>query len=382
MRVALNLHGFLPGSGGVETYLVNLIKALHAAPQGDEYVLLTGQRSAGLFPANSDNLMSKVSSYDTPGFWWLARGGLKRLTGYDLLVRDINAVDADVVHHPLTILNPAGAKAPAVLTVHDLQQEFFPEFFSKSELDQRRKTYRASVEEAERVIAISEHCKTGLLEIYGVPSNKVTVVHHGVSPAFSSAISESCLEEVRRSFRLDAPALIYPAATWPHKNHLRLLQALKILVDRGRFDGILLLTGAPKQGQEDVASEIVKLGLEERVRWLGYVTDETLIRLYRLARLMVFPSLFEGFGLPVLEAMAAGCPVACADATSLPEITGQEGAQLFDPLSVEDMARAIDQVWNDDTRRKKLALGGERRAAQFTWEDAAQKTVSVYRSVL
>jgi glycosyltransferase involved in cell wall biosynthesis len=186
------------------------------------------------------------------------------------------------------------------------------------------------------------------------------------------------LERVRAEHGLDRPFMYFPAATWPHKNHKKLLAALKILTDRYDFDGHLVLTGIAMKSHGDILDEVEQLGLTEQVKILGYLPYADLPFLYNLARLLVFPSLFEGFGLPLVEAMACGCPVVCSEVTAMPEIAG-DAALLFDPTFEEDIADKVWAVWNDDGMRERLITRGFERARLFRWEKTARETIEVYR---
>jgi len=184
---------------------------------------------------------------------------------------------------------------------------------------------------------------------------------------------------VRRRHGLERPFLYYPAASWPHKNHVALLEALRLLLDRGRFDGDLVLSGLAREGHGEVEQAIARLRLTERVRLLGHVPGGELPALYGSAEALVFPSRFEGFGLPVLEAMACGCPVACSDTTSLPEVAGG-AALLFDPGAPEDIAARVGDLLDDGGLRQRLRAAGLRRAADFGWDRVARETVASYRA--
>jgi glycosyltransferase involved in cell wall biosynthesis len=175
--------------------------------------------------------------------------------------------------------------------------------------------------------------------------------------------------------------MYYPAATWPHKNHKRLLAAVRIMKDRFGFDGQLVLSGITMQANDKVLEEIGRLGLRNDIAVLGYLPYDDLPCLYNLARVMVFPSLFEGFGIPLVEAMACGCPVACSNVTSIPEVAG-DSAVMFDPCSVEDMAYKIWSLWSDDAMRQKSTAKGLERVKLFSWERMARQTLTVYENVI
>lgn len=378
MRVALNLHGFSPGSGGVETYLQGLLVALSHCSDHEVIVLCDRVGERWLNSISAEFNVHTIAC-DPPGFKWLARGVVMKLSGYDLLRWALRDTAADVIHHPLTVLNPRGLNIPAVLTFHDLQQEYFPGFFSADELRKRRESYGASLEEARVIIAISEHAKKGLIDKYNVSGDKIQVVHHGLSSRFRPTGDEQRLSVTRQKYHIDKPYMIYPASTWAHKNHSRLFAAIRILKDQGRFDGELFLTGAEMDAHEQVVAEVTRLGLGEVVRWMGYLPLDDLPPLYDMARLMIFPSLFEGFGLPILEAMACGCPVACSNTTSIPEVAG-DAADYFSPDSVDDIVASIDRMWHDVGRLEDLKVKGQKWAACFSWEKTALQTCKVYEA--
>ena len=233
---------------------------------------------------------------------------------------------------------------PAATTVHDLQHDVYPQFFSRAELAYRRKVYGWTLERSRIVIAISEHARETLIERHGLNPDRVRVIYHGIDH-----------ERFRPDGRPREPFLLYPAGRWQHKNHERLFEAFALL-RRERPELRLVLTGY--EAKEDLPD-----GVESR----GRVSDDELVDLYRSAACLVFPSLYEGFGLPPLEAMACGCPVAVARATSLPEVCG-DAAEYFDPLSAEDMAAAVERALSGGRVEQGLA-----RAAEFSWEACARR---------
>jgi glycosyltransferase involved in cell wall biosynthesis len=239
------------------------------------------------------------------------------------------------------------------VTIHDLQHELYPQFFSRAELAYRRVLYKQAVTSSRIVIAISEHARGTLLETYGLdPANVVAIPlgidHDRLTPG----------KEPREPF------LLYPANPWRHKNHGRLYEAFALL-RRDRPELRLVLTGTGH------SSSRLPEGVESR----GRVSYDELVSLYRTASALVFPSLYEGFGLPPLEAMACGCPVAVSSATSLPEVCG-DAAEYFDPVSATDMARAVVAVLDDPA---PYAERGLKRAKAFSWGATAQAHEDVYR---
>lgn len=382
MRIGLNFIGFNPGKmGGVETYSKNLLHSLQTYDTDNDYLLLCDEWTVDQFPLFNPKFTVRTWNYRIHSSRWLARGVLLNLCHIDILKFALDSLVLDVMHHPFTVLNPRGLSIPSVLTFHDMQQEFHPEFFSRVELWRRKRSYRPSAKEADRIIAISGHVKSCLTERYDIDSGKIDVIHSGYGPQFHVIKNLEILESIRFKYGLNMPFMLYPAASWPHKNHVALLAAIKALKEKDLFSGEVVFTGASMGGHLALVGEIERLGLEGSVRLLGYVPDEDMPSLYNLATMLVFPSLFEGFGIPLVEAMACGCPVVCSGITSLPEIIGKAGV-LFDPCSVGDMAEKIALVWNDADLRTDLKEKGMQRVSQFTWENTAHKTRLVYKSVV
>jgi glycosyltransferase involved in cell wall biosynthesis len=238
--------------------------------------------------------------------------------------------------------------------VHDLQHELYPRFFSRTELAYRRAVYGWTVKRSRMLIAISEHARETLIDRYGLDPRQVRTIHLGIDhDRFTPG------DGPRERF------VLYPANRWPHKNHARLLAAFALVRDE-RPDLRLVLTGTRHERIP------LPVGVESR----GHVPADVLVDLYRTAACLVFPSLYEGFGLPPLEAMACGCPVAVSNITSLPEVCG-DAAEYFDPFSSEDIAAAIVRALDG-----RLVDRGLARAAAFTWDACARAHDAAYRDLV
>jgi glycosyltransferase involved in cell wall biosynthesis len=259
----------------------------------------------------------------------------------------------DAIHFPLSVMLPPVDRPPAATTVLDIQHEVYPQFFSRAELVYRKAVYGWTVRRSRIVITISEHARQALIERLGLSPERVQAIHFGVDHT-----------RFRPDGRERQPFLLYPANRWPHKNHDRLFEAFA-LVRRERPDLRLVLTGAGHEGKP------APDGVEAR----GRVSPEELLELYRTAAALVFPSLYEGFGQPPLEAMACGCPVAVSRVASLPEVCG-DAAEYFDPESPEEMAAAVIRALSGERVERGLA-----RARLFTWEECARRHDEVYREL-
>jgi glycosyltransferase involved in cell wall biosynthesis len=282
----------------------------------------------------------------------------------------------DLVHYPVTVPIPATA-APRVITVYDLQHHDLPDFFSPLERAYRRWAYDDAARSADLVITTSAWSKERLVTLLGIQPERVDVVHMGVDQHRFNSRSVPADTHVREAHSLPERFILYPANLWPHKNHDRLLEALALAGDK---EVGLVLTGSPYARLDRLRGRAGELGIRERVRHLGYVASDELPALYRLAQAMVFPSLYEGFGSPPVEAMACRCPVAASPRGSLAEVC--DGAVLeLEPESVESIAAAIDALCSDAALRERLAEAGARRAGQLSWETCALRHRAIYERV-
>ena len=378
MQIGMNAIDFLPASmGGVETYLKNLLIHLQRIDHEHKYLVLCNDKNLNHIVKINNNFETKAYPITRPSPHWFIHRMIKKIFSYDVMKPILNRLHIDVLHHPFTVLNPIDLKFPSVLTFHDLQQEFYPEFFSKKALRWRKKTYKLSLEKATIIIAISKYVKDTIMKNYEIDENKIEVIHNACGSEFHVIEDVDKINSIQKKYDLEKPFMFYPAATWPHKNHLNLVKAMKLMTERYKYDGGLVLSGLRMQHHEQLLRIVELSRLGGRVKILGYLPQEELSILYNLARVMVFPSLYEGFGIPLVEAMACGCPVVCSNVTSIPEVVG-EAAVMFSPDSVEDMAEKIWEVWNDDGKRKSLRGMGFERVKMFSWDETARKTKDIY----
>jgi glycosyltransferase involved in cell wall biosynthesis len=351
--IGISLLTLVPGVvGGSETYARELTRALSRVGEL-EYRVFT----SSLAPDAADGLPGRTvrhyrASRSIPGrlLAMSAAAVSPRLRG------ELELERLDGLHYALTVAIPPVREPPAVVTLQDLQHELQPQFFPRAERAWRRVVYRPSVRRARLVIVPSEHVRGTAVERLGLPAERVRVVPYGVDH-----------ERFRPSTAPREPFLLYPANRWPHKNHERLFEAFAS-VRRDRPDLRLVLTGFGRD----------RGPLPDGVEARGYVTREELADLYARASALVFPSLYEGFGLPPLEAMASGCPAAVSNAGALPEVCG-EAARLFNPTSPDEVAAAVLDVLAGPQPYVERGLA---RAAEFTWERSARAHEQVYRELV
>lgn len=287
----------------------------------------------------------------------------------------VNTLRPDWIFCPVAEDRKLYHKTPGVryvTCIADLQHESYPEFFDRVELDRRRSNIRHAIDHSDLIVTISHHSREDILRIYRCDPEQVVVISPGVD--LDKEIPPSTAENIRSSLALPESYIIYPANAWPHKNHAALFRALQILKAR-RHAFPLVLTGHPVGRKNPFTKAVIDYGIEDQVRYLGYLPSLEYRVVLQSARLMVYPSLFEGFGIPVLEAFSLGVPVACSNFTSLPEVAG-EAALLFDPNDLEAIANAVERLWADDDLRQHCITQGAARAALYSYDISARLLIT------
>jgi len=379
VHVGFSLLTMFPGRvGGSETYARGLL-AEFARGNGPERVTVLANRhvaAACAAPAHGPVTVHEMRSYrpgDSPPTRALAMAGAAAAPRR--AARDLPA-GLDVLHQAVTVPIPR-APLPTVVTVHDVHHldERGPRSLPLRLY--RRWAYDGAARAADVVIATSEFSRRRIVDGMGVAAERVAVVPLGIDHATFSpqrpAADDACLEALRapESF------LLYPANLWPHKNHAALLAALAQLGDAELH---LVLAGEPYGRLAALTARARRLGLVSRVHHVGHVEAAVLAALYRRARAVIFPSLHEGFGLPPLEAMACGCPVATSAAGALGDLPA-DAALRFDPATTASIARSIEQIVYHSGLRSTLIAAGKRVAANFTWQACAQRHIEIYARV-
>lgn len=279
---------------------------------------------------------------------------------------------ADLVHGPVFV-GPFIAPCPVVVTIHDLSFLRFPHLFRGANRLYLRIFTRASVRRARRVIAVSSYTAEETIRLLGVEGGKVDVVYHGVDAGFRPLPAKE-VQAFRERTGLPERLILYVGTLEPRKNLVRLVEAFARLQEPGLS---LILAGARGWYDETIFARVEELGLREKVLFPGYVPPDELPLWYNAATVFVYPSLYEGFGMPVLEAQACGTPVLTSDRSALPEAAG-EGALLVDPWDVEVLAEGLRQLLGDETLRMTLRQSGLAHASRFDWRKTAAETVAVY----
>lgn len=280
---------------------------------------------------------------------------------------------ADVIISPGTS-GPFKSSIPHVSVVNDLQHRYYPSFFSFRSRAFRKIFWEGAVKRADAIIAISEFTRNDLIKLLGVEAQRIHTVYHGTD---ISEPSREALEEMAR--RIPRPFIFLPARTYPHKGHVALIRAFEKIADS--IPHHLIFCGSPDVAHDGVMSAIKASPYKGRILHVGSLSHQEVLALYRLCDLLVFPSEFEGFGLPLLEAMAAGCPVVATNVSSIPEVCG-DAAILVPPKDLQALADGILLALNDSELRRTLIERGKTRAKEFSWERCAKQTLDVLRQVV
>ena len=286
----------------------------------------------------------------------------------------------DLLHVPAYV-GPIQRSCPLVVTILDLSFYVYPELFRPFNRMYLQKLTRRTVERAQGIIAISKSTRDDLVRILGVPEERVTVVLNGVGQDMLPIESQEQLRDLRRRHGLPERMILFLGTLEPRKNISTLLEAYSLLRDRRAVPHHLVIAGGKGWYYEEIYATVERLGLQDKVIFPGYVPQSELALWYNVADLFVYPSLYEGFGFPPLEAMACGTPVVVSNTSSLPEVVGDAGL-VVDPLDAHALATAISDLLNDPTRYRTFQKASLSRAKRFSWRTTAANTANLYHRIL
>ena len=369
MHIGIDAHAIGAQQGGNETYIRNLITALAELDSENRYTLYFSVAGAAeVWCHQHANFTVRLLPPPTP----LVRVPIA--LAYELRRRPV-----DVLHVQYTA--PPFCPAPVVTTIHDLAFEHLPETFTRRGKAQLRLTVRRTARRAAHILTVSEYSRQDISKTYCIAPDKITVTHNGCEGQFTSFGAAHETEAIKQKFGITKDYLLAVGSLQPRKNLVRLLRAYaKLREQQPDFQLQLVLVGRQLWLYQEILREIKQQSFADDVIVTNYVNDEDLPALYRSAVALVYPSLFEGFGLPPLEAMACGTPVITSNTSSLPEVVGQ-AALLIDPYDEAAIAQAIWQIVRDSSLRQRLRQAGIEQAKLFTWQATAEKTLAVYRAI-
>ena len=371
MKIALNLLYLIPGVvGGTETYARSLITALGRLDEDHEFTVYVNRESADLDitpGANFTRVVCPVIAMQRAYRYGWEQG---------VLPLQLRKANPDLVHS-LGYVGPIASNKPQVVSVHDVN--YLGHSGRRTPVGRRAFQFfvEKTVKRAGHVITISKFSKGEIMTHLGVPDDKVSVIYCAAREA-TPTDSVAAADESEVVKNAPQPFMVAFSSLSAHKNIARLIEAFAKI--SSSVPHSLVLIGHMPEKSAEIRSALQKAG-DNRIHFTGFIPDEQVDALMKRASLFVFPSLYEGFGLPILDAQQAGIPIACSNVAALPEVAG-DGAILFDPLSVDDMSQKLMRALLDADLREKLVRNGHENAATFSWDKAARETTQIYRKVV
>lgn len=363
---------FVDGNlGGIGTYTHNLVQQLNEIDEFNKYYLIHGEsKDIQIYKTNEEILVKKYSfSKGSRSIW--------RYFSTPLKLKSMNQLD--IVHDTYEI-GPLSFKMPfkRIITVHDLSPFLFPNTFSYSTVLLHKILFSKTLRSVDKIITVSESSKYDLVTHFSVPEDKIKVIFNGVDTRFKP-LNKDNVNELLKMYNINFPFILYVGTLEPRKNIPILLKAYYQLKKRN-INHKLVIAGKKGWKYQEIFETIDKLNLKDDIIFTGYVPENDLPALYNAADLFVYPSIYEGFGLPPLEAMACGTPVITSNTSSLPEVVGNAGI-MVDPLDINELAYSMHEVLTNSTLKIDLSKKGLERAKMFSWEKCARETLEVYEDV-
>ena len=362
---------------GVGTYTRNIVRALGRLDHSNQYFLvgpLARVTEIGPLPPNFTTVP--------------LLSGDRTLKGYFECRAQVKRLNCDLIHVPYLFGTPCSFPCPYVVTVHDVLEHMYRNH-DRSSL-RRSLHFRLSrhvLNGASRILAVSNYTRSEIEKLFAVPDSRIEVVYNAIDERFLRGhASAADRQRLAQSYLVNYPFLLYAGRISPHKNLLRIIEAfsaLKVQLEKEeKFPDLkLIIIGDELSKHPDLRRTVVRIGVQNDVRFLGFIPIEMLRVFYDAAKIFVFPSLYEGFGLPPLEAMAHGTPVVTSNTTSLPEVVGN-AAVLVNPENVFEIMRALHRVLLDQPLREKLKQRGYEQVQRFSWDDSARRILAVYEEVV
>ena len=355
---------------GIGTYVRNLLRHLSRIDNTTDYVILCGEQDCKSIPDIGPNFRPVVDA-----------SGAYSVREQLSIPLDLRREGVDLFHAPHYVLPPL-TPCKSVVTIHDCIHLRFPQYLpNRLGYAYARGSLWVATHRANRVLTVSEASKRDILRYFKVPPAKIDVIYNAIDERFGRMPEADEIARVRERYQLNDPFVLYAGNIKPHKNLERLIEAFHMLRRGGMEQVKLLIIGDEISKYATLRRAVHKYKLHKHVRFFGFVPDKTLAVLYRLADVFVFPSLYEGFGLPPLEAMASGTPVITSNVSSLPEVVG-DAAFLIDPYEPESIAEAMRRVLTDSTLRNDLRRKGLVRAGEFSWDRSVRRVREIYEEVL
>ena len=362
MRIGIYARGLTEKSGGVKVYINELTNSLiKILPKNDALFVFH----------NSDK---KVFNKKSNVHEILLKSKSKLYADFIEAPRLINQNNLDVILFPKNVI-PYRIKAKKLVTIHDLAY-YMPKYNAYTLLDTIYMKFmiKSSCKRADKIISVSENTKKDIINILNINPDKIEVVHEGVDSKFKIIKDKEKLDNIKKKYNLSNNFIFYAGSISPRKNIKRLISAFQSIQEKTNLD--LVITGN-KLWKNQQEMQMIKQN--PRIKVLGFIPEEDLPALYNLAKIYIYPSLYEGFGLPILEAQACGCPIISSNASSLPEVAGKHGALFVNPQSEKEIAQSIENVFNNPKLKSQLIKAGFDNVKSFEWSNSAVRTMKVLR---
>jgi glycosyltransferase involved in cell wall biosynthesis len=371
VRIAIDAHSVGTQLAGNETYAVNLIEALAEVDQSNQYTLYVTRQSA------IDRFANRWPNFK-----------IKRTVPHTPLVRIPVTLSAELRRNPVDVLHvqytaPPLAPCPVVATIHDLSFEHLPETFNRRSRAQLRLTVRRTARKAAQILTLSEFSRRDIIDTYSIAPDRVSVTPGAAPSHFRPIEDETELRRIREIYGIERDYILSVSSIQPRKNLIRLIEAyscLRGLRPEGKLPQ-LVLVGKRGWLDNETFRAAQRHSANNDIAFTGYVVEKDLPALYSGATCFVYPSFFEGFGLPVLEAMQCGAPVIAGNRTSIPEVVGKAGL-LFDPFDTNSLVQALTRMLDDSEYRAALRVQGLERAREFDWKQTARMTLQAYQKAV
>lgn len=364
MRIGINITNLYPGKiGGAEQYVRNVIREMGIIGKDLLYVMVNTEA----LPTFKETEFIKICHVK------IEEERDAQMNFY------IDYYNIEIVFAPLFYLAPCPCKVPSIVSILDIQHEYFPQYFNPLVLYSIRKATKDTLKQADGILTISEYSQNTIIDKYRIPENKIAVTYLDSDSSFDMPLEAEKANQLRKE--IGENYIFYPANTWPHKNHINLLKAYKILKTKYHIKNKLVFTGDSKHQKRKIEKYINSNHLTEDIKYLGYQSQENMPYIFSNAVIMVFPSIFEGFGIPLVEAMKAGVAIACSKCGSIPEIAG-EAAIYFDAYDPQDIAEKVYELLSNRKLRNDIIEKGKIVVQKYSWEKCAVETRGYLEKVL
>jgi glycosyltransferase involved in cell wall biosynthesis len=364
-RFGFDTDSGLPNRVGSGEFAYQLLKEIYNLKSKNDFFIYLPSSPTQDMPTEHENWKYEV--FRAKKLWTLIGLGKKLFKNNEKL---------DVFYSPTHYL-PLNFRVPSVISILDVSYMHFPKLFKKKDLMMLKYWGKYSIKKSKKIITISESSKSDIINLYKVPAHKVEVVYPGIKHESRITNHELDMEDLKEKFGIKNEYILFVGTLQPRKNIKRLIEAYSKL----NTEATLVIVGKKGWQFEEIISSPEKYGVKPKVKFIENALDEDLSALYKHAEFFILPSLYEGFGLPVLEAMSYGCPVITSDVSSLPE-AGGDAALYVDPESTEDITKKMQELLDDKELREKLIKKGHEQVKKFSWEKSAKETMKVIESVV